>query len=152
MSEETFTPEQVEFRKCHDDFTHFATNWIKIYHPKNGLIPFNLYPYQERLLHDYENNRFNILTKFRAGGFTTTTLLWLMWRCMFRLDERVLFCCKTDREAIMGNHIVKQAISHFPDWLRPKLGKNNDHCIQFEETNGEMHFHSMTAGRGRSVR
>src|SRR4051812_2265787 len=95
-----FTEAQVkEFELCSRDFTHFLRTYIKIIHPKRGMIPFEVYDYQKRLFEHYETNRFSILTKFRQGGFTTTTLLYALWLCMFRLDQRILFVTKSDREA-----------------------------------------------------
>ena len=144
--------EEEEMKKCDKSFFHFAANWVKIYHPKKGLINFNLHQYQERLVHTYDKNRFTILTKFRAGGFTTTTILWMLWRCMFKKDERVLYCCKTNGEAKEVNNIVRTALDNLPEWLAPKIDKRNNHEIRFANTGGELVFFTLRACRGRMVR
>jgi hypothetical protein len=145
-----FTDEQKEdFATCAKDFPHFVRQWVKIVHPVRGLIPFEVYGYQERLWKHYETNRFSILTKFRQGGFTTMTLLYAMWRCMFRLDQRILFLSKTDREAVYAKRILDRALQHLPDWLQPEVGKNNNHQIQFTYTNSDMAFLTPIASRGR---
>ncbi len=60
-----------EFKKCSTDPEHFISQYIKVTHPVRGLVPFKLYPFQERILSDLEENRFNILRKFRQAGCTT---------------------------------------------------------------------------------
>jgi hypothetical protein len=88
-----------ELGKCAESFKYFAETYIKITHPKRGLVPFRLYPYQERCIKDYDTYKHNIIRKFRQGGLTTLTVLWAMWRCMFKLDQKIMVLSKSDREA-----------------------------------------------------
>jgi len=150
-SQRTYTDaEKQELAQCTTDFRHFMKQWIKIAHPKKGLIPMECYDYQDRLWRHYETNRFTILTKFRQGGFTTTTLLYALWLCMFRLDQRVLFIAKSDREAVWAkSQIIDRALKYLPEWLQPELGRNNDHNVQFNYTNSDMTFYTPEATRGR---
>lgn len=148
---EDFTKEQEEFRKCHDSFSHFAKNWLKIYHPRRGMVSLEMYPFQERLIHDYEQHRFNILTKFRQGGFTTVTAAWALWHCIFKLDQRIMWIAPRDKDAIGVNNMLRDIIKNLPEWMMPKLSKCNDHRIVFEETNGTMYFGAPEATRGISM-
>ena len=84
--------QQRELIKCGLSFPYFCHKYVKIAHPKRGLLPFVLYNYQRRCVKEYEEHRFNILSKFRQGGLTTVTVLWCMWRCMFKLDETIMVC------------------------------------------------------------
>jgi len=145
--------QQREIIKCTMSFAYFCHKYIKILHPVEGLIPFILYKYQCDVIRNYENHSFNIISKFRQGGLTTVTLLWGMWRCMFKLDQQVMLLSKTDREATDIGMIVDRAIEHLPPWLKPRqdLGKWNDHLKQFKETGGSMKFYSPEAARGKSV-
>jgi hypothetical protein len=76
-----FTKERVNtLLKCARDPIYFIRNFIKIKHPKRGIIPFNLHPYQEKMVTNYKNNRFNIVTASRqvgkcVTGSTTITVL-----------------------------------------------------------------------------
>jgi hypothetical protein len=140
-----------ELRRCADDFQYFARRWIKITHPKRGLVPFVMYPYQERMVRDYELHRFNIISKFRQGGATTTTVLWCMWRCLFKLDQKILVVSIGDREAIGAGKMVKNALENLPDWLKPQMGKNNDHEKEFTDTNSVIFFFSPKAARSMSL-
>ena len=142
---------QKEIKRCIVSFPYFCQKYVKIAHPKRGLIPFILYKYQKRVVHEYEHNRFNILSKFRQGGLTTVTVLWSLWRCLFKLDETIMVLSKSDREAIAAGEIVKRALLELPSWLRPEMEKNNDHQKLFSDTGCKLFFYTPEAARGRSI-
>ena len=150
---EKYSPERqrIEFIKCAESFSYFCHKYVKIAHPKKGLLPFILFKYQKRCIEEYEKKRFNILSKFRQGGLTTVTVLWCMWRCMFKLDETIMVLSKSDREAIAAGEIVKRALLELPSWLRPEMDKNNDHQKLFNETGCKLFFYTPEAARGRSI-
>lgn len=143
--------QQRELLKCALSFPYFCHKYVKIAHPKRGLLPFVLYNYQRRCIKEYENHRFNILSKFRQGGLTTVTVLWCMWRCMFKLDETIMVLSKSDREAIAAGEIVKRGLIELPSWMRPEMDKNNDHQKIFTETGCKLFFYTPEAARGRSI-
>ena len=56
-----FTQEQIlEFMRCKDYPVYFAKNYVKIVTLDHGLMPFDLYPFQEKLVKRFHENRFNI--------------------------------------------------------------------------------------------
>ena len=56
-----FTPEQVaEFVKCSQDPLHFIKTHIQIVNVDQGLIPFNLYDFQEDIVNLIQAERFVI--------------------------------------------------------------------------------------------
>lgn len=56
-----FTEEQiVEFAKCAQDPVYFAKNYMQIVTLDHGLQPFDMYPFQEKMLKSFHENRFNI--------------------------------------------------------------------------------------------
>lgn len=141
-----------ELLKCYHSFPYFCHKYVKILHPMKGLIPFVLFKYQRKVIHDYENHRFNIISKFRQGGLTTVTLLWGLWRCMFQMDQQIMLLSKTDREATDIGMMVDRACEHLPEWLKPKKdAKWNDHLKMFTDTNSALKFYSPEAARGKSV-
>jgi hypothetical protein len=149
-----YTPQRqrLEIAKCAMSFPYFCTKYIKILHPKKGLIPFILYKYQREVIENYEQHRFNIIRKFRQGGLTTVTEIWGLWRCLFKLDQQILFMSKTDREAIAAGEIVNTAVKYLPDWMRPsKDGKWNDHHKQFLDTGCNMRFITPEGARGLAI-
>ena len=64
-----FTEAQViEFLKCKEDPVYFAENYIKIVNVDEGLVPFNMYPFQRKLIENFHNHRFNICKMPRQVG------------------------------------------------------------------------------------
>lgn len=144
---------QREIIKCCHSFFYFCHKYVKILHPMKGLIPFICYKYQHKVIHDYDNHRFNIISKFRQGGLTTVTLLWGLWRCLFQLDQQIMLLSKADKEATDIGMIIDRAVEHLPEWLQPdkKAGKWNDHLKMFTETGSAVKFHSPVSARGKAV-
>lgn len=143
--------QRKEMIKCAISFPYFCHKYVKIAHPRRGLLPFVLYNYQRRCVEEFEKKRFNILSKFRQGGLTTVTVLWCMWRCMFKLDETIMVLSKSDREAIAAGEIVKRALIELPAWMKPDMSKNNDHQKLFDDTGCKLFFYTPEAARGRSI-
>ena len=57
-----FTPKQVqEFIKCSKDPVYFIKKYIKIVSLDEGVIPFDLYDFQEEMVNRFHNNRFNTI-------------------------------------------------------------------------------------------
>jgi hypothetical protein len=64
-----FNEEQIlEFVRCQCDPVYFAKTYIKIVNVDRGLIPFEMWPFQERLVTNFYNNRFNICLMPRQVG------------------------------------------------------------------------------------
>lgn len=64
-----FTEHQLlEIAKCSEDPIYFINTYVKIIHVDDGLINFNMYPYQEDIVNLYHNNRFVILKLPRQSG------------------------------------------------------------------------------------
>lgn len=145
--------QKIETIKCVNSFEYFCHKYIKILHPIKGLIPFVLFDYQRKVIKEYEKERFNIISKFRQGGLTTVTLLWGLWRCLFRLDQQIMLLSKTDREATDIGMMIDRAVEHLPVWLAPKKGEGkwNDHLKMVPDTGGALKFYSPEAARGKSV-
>ena len=60
--ESEFTKEQViEYKKCMNDPAYFARTYVKVISLDKGLVPFDLWPYQEEMFHHFNENRFNIV-------------------------------------------------------------------------------------------
>ena len=60
-----------EIVKAGKDPVYFTINYCRISHPQRGLIPFKAYDYQQELLRDFNDYRFNIILKARQLGIST---------------------------------------------------------------------------------
>lgn len=64
-----WTPELLdEYVKCSKDPVYFAKKYIKIISVDKGVVPFNLYKFQEKLIKTFHRNRFNICKLPRQSG------------------------------------------------------------------------------------
>ena len=64
-----FTEDQVlEWMKCAEDPVYFAKNYIKIVTLDHGLQPFEMYPFQERMVRAFDEHRFVIGKLARQSG------------------------------------------------------------------------------------
>ena len=64
-----FTAEQIqEYIKCSKDPVYFARNYLKIVSLDEGLIPFKMYKFQEKLIRNFHKHRFNICKLPRQVG------------------------------------------------------------------------------------
>ena len=67
--ESSFTKEEIlEYKKCMEDPCYFARKYIKIISLDEGLVPFELYPYQEKMFKHFNDNRFSIVLACRQSG------------------------------------------------------------------------------------
>ena len=72
-----------EIVKSGKDPVYFINNYCRISHPLRGLIPFNTYPYQDDLIKDFNDYRFNVILKARQLGSQQSRLLMLFGLCCF---------------------------------------------------------------------
>ena len=79
-----YTQEQVkEYIKCSRDPVYFIKNYVKIVNVDTGLIDFDLWPFQEEMVHKFEDNRFVICKLPRQVGKTTTVAAYILWQVLF---------------------------------------------------------------------
>lgn len=57
-----------ELLQCLDDPIYFTKNFIKVQHPKKGLIPLLLYPFQEEMIEAFNTHRFCVALTGRQLG------------------------------------------------------------------------------------
>ena len=79
-----------EIVKAGKDPVYFTINYCRISHPQRGLIPFSAYDYQQELLNDFTDYRFNIILKARQLGISTITAAYISWLMLFHRDKNIL--------------------------------------------------------------
>lgn len=77
------TYQMLEWIKCALDVVYFTRRHVKIISIDDGIIPFDLYDYQEDLLHMYSENRFCISMQCRQQGKTQTTAQFILHFSLF---------------------------------------------------------------------
>jgi hypothetical protein len=103
-----------EIVRCGKDPVYFIKNYVKIAHPVKGLIPFTLFKYQEDLVYNLLNHRFNVVLKARQLGISTIASAYALWMILFFMNKEVL--CVAIKEKTAGNLIrkTKAMYDHLP--------------------------------------
>jgi len=79
-----FTQENIEeYLKCKEDPVYFAMNYVKIVTLDEGLKSFAPYDFQEKLINNFHDNRFNICKMPRQTGKSTTVISYLLHYVVF---------------------------------------------------------------------
>ena len=79
-----FSQENIlEFVKCKEDPVYFARKYIQIVSLDKGLVPFRLYDFQEKLVRNFHESRFNICKMPRQTGKSTTVVSYLLHYAVF---------------------------------------------------------------------
>ena len=139
-----------ELLKCGRDPVYFINNYVKVAHPMKGLIPFNLYPFQETCVGDFKDHRFNIILKARQLGMSTTTAAYISWLILFHRNKNVVVMATKLATASNLVKKVKLAMKSLPEWMIiSKITIDNRNS--FELDNGSQVKSISTSGdAGRS--
>ena len=94
-----------EILKCGKDPAYFLKTYARISHPLHGLISFNTYNFQDSLLGDFNDYRFNVILKARQLGISTITAGYIVWMMLYHRDKAVLVMAT--KFATAGNLVGK---------------------------------------------
>ena len=140
----------AEIVKSGKDPSYFINNYCRISHPMEGLIPFRTYPYQDDMLVNFNDHRFNIVLKARQLGLSTIVSGYIVWMMLFHRDKNVLVMATKFGTATNVVKKVKNIMKNLPEWIRISSIKI-DNRSSFELTNGSQIKASSTSGdAGRS--
>jgi hypothetical protein len=148
-----FTAEQVEeVIKCSQDVVYFIENYVKIINLDEGLVPFNMYPFQQDMANMITDNRFSVIKTCRQAGKTTTSAAVILWHVLFNESYTIAILANklsTAREILSR---VQRAYENLPMWLQQGVIVWNKTSIELE--NGSQIIASSTASsaiRGYSI-
>jgi hypothetical protein len=139
-----------EILKCGKDPAYFLKTYARISHPMHGLILFDTYDFQDALLNDFNDYRFNVILKARQLGISTITAGYVVWMMLFHRDKSILVMAT--KFATAGNLVkkVKGIMRQLPDWLKIAT-ISVDNRTSFELSNGSSIKAASTSGdAGRS--
>lgn len=128
-----FTQEQIEeYIKCKDDPVYFAQNYVKIVTLDHGLQPFKTYDFQEKLINNFHNNRFNICKMPRQTGKSTTCVSYLLHYAIFNSSVNIGILANkatTARELLAR---LATAYENLPKWMQQGILVWNKGNIELE--------------------
>ena len=114
-----FTKKQIdEWIKCKNDPVYFAMNYIKIISLDEGLVPFEMYDFQKKILEDFHSNRFNIAKLPRQTGKSTTVVAYLLYYAIFydSVNIGILANKASTARELLGR--LQLAYENLPKWMQ----------------------------------
>ena len=139
-----------ELLKVGKDPGYFIINYSKISHPQRGLVPFKAYDYQQDLLKDFNDYRFNVILKARQLGISTITAAYVVWLMLFHRDKNILVVATKLQTATNLVRKVKKIMKSLPLWMQI-ASITVDNRTSFELANGSQIKGASTTGDvGRS--
>tara|TARA_B100000282_G_scaffold284612_1_gene249334 strand:+ start:159 stop:1742 length:1584 start_codon:yes stop_codon:yes gene_type:complete len=126
-----------EILKSGKDSSYFINNYCRISHPMKGLIQFKTYPYQDNLLVDYNDFRFNVILKARQLGISTITAAYCVWFMLFHKEKNIVVLATKFSTASNLVKKVKSIMKNLPEWM--KIAQIDvDNRTSFELSNGSI--------------
>ena len=156
MAKITLTKEEKrkEILKCGNDPVYFLKNYAYIPNTVDGrLILFDTYDFQDKLLKDFRDHRFNIILKSRQMGISTITAGYITWLMLFHRQKNVLVLATKLDTASNLVKAVKTMIKNVPEWMRI-AEIDTDNKNSFSLNNGSQikaSASSSSAGRSEAL-
>lgn len=123
-----------EIFRCWTDIEYYAKKYCKVWDKKNARhVPFKLLPTQRKVIEGFENHRKNLVLKYRQGGISTITQLFLSHLILSSSDKKIAIVAHQKSLAINFLKETTDFISNLPEWLQIKPTKKdtNDYKIYF---------------------
>jgi len=148
-----FTKEQVqEYARCMKDPSYFARNYLRVIHLDKGLVPFDLYPYQEIMFEHFEQNRFSIVLACRQSGKSISSVAYLLWYALFHSEKTIAVLANKGATAREMLARITLMLENLPFFLQPGCKALNKGSIEF--ANNSRIIAAATSGssiRGLSI-
>ena len=128
-----FTQEQIEeFMRCAADPVYFAKTYMKIVSLDEGLIQFKPYDFQEKLITNFHENRFNICKMPRQTGKSTTSVSYLLHYVVFNDSVNIGILANKAATArdLLGR--LQTAYENLPKWMQQGIISWNKGSLELE--------------------
>jgi len=136
--------EYDEYVRCIKDPVYFARTYMRIVNVDRGLMPFEMWDFQEDMMQSFHDNRFSICKLPRQVGKTTTSVAYLLHYILFNEMVNVAILANkaaTARE-IMGR--LQLAFEYLPRFLQHGVKEWNKGSVEF--ANGSRAIADSTSG------
>lgn len=123
--------EMQEIARCAADVVYFANNYC-VAMTDYGIKKITLRPYQEKVLQDFQNHRFNVFLASRQIGKTVTSAIFITWYLLFNVDKNVIVLANKGATAGEILDKIKSTIKGLPFFLKPGIVQNNVMTMRFD--------------------
>lgn len=144
--------QKLDWIKCGLDVVYFTRKYVKIISIDDGIIPFDLYNYQEELLELYSENRFCISLQARQSGKTQTTASFILWFALFTPAKMSAILANKADQAQEILERIQLSFELLPIFLQPGVKTYNKRSMIFGNNSKIMTFASSSGSvRGKSI-
>jgi len=128
-----FTEDQVvEWIKCAKDPVYFAKKYIKITTLDHGLSDFDMYPFQEKMVDTFHNNRFTICKLPRQSGKSTVVVSYLLHYAIFNDNVNIAILANKANTARDLLTRLQTGYENLPKWLQQGVISWNKGSMELE--------------------
>jgi len=128
-----FSEDQIlEFVKCKNDPVYFAKNYVRIVTLDHGLQPFKMYPFQEKLIRNFHDHRFNICKMPRQTGKSTTCVSYLLHYAVFNDNINIAILANKASTARDLLSRLQLAYENLPKWMQQGILSWNKGSLELE--------------------
>jgi hypothetical protein len=117
----TTTEIYKEYAKCLTSPIYAIETYLETFDKtQEGFVPFKLFPRQKEIIHAYEKHRFNLVTKPRQAGVSTTTAAYMAIKAAFADSENpeaILIIANKQELAFEFLAKIKDFVSQIPRWV-----------------------------------
>ena len=152
VAEEWDATKLREYKKCMEDPSYFCRKYVKVIHLDKGLVPFNLYPYQEDMFDHFNDNRFSIVLACRQSGKSISSVGYILWYALFHPEKTIAILANKGATAREMLARVTLMLENLPFFLQPGCKALNKGSIEL--SNNSRIIAAATSGssiRGMSV-
>jgi len=141
-----------EYALCMKNPIYFSEKYVKIISLDQGLVSFNLYPYQKKMFEHFKENRFNIVLACRQSGKSISACAYLLWFVLFNPEKTVAVLANKGATAREMLSRITLMLENIPFFLQPGCKALNKGSLEF--SNNSRIIAAATSGssiRGLSV-
>ena len=111
----------LEYAKCLKSQTYAIESYLQTFDmTQKGFVPFKLFTRQKEILRSYEKNRFNLITKPRQAGISSTTQAHCAIKAAFADPTNPETIVVIANKLILAKKFtngIKKYISQLPRWI-----------------------------------
>jgi hypothetical protein len=128
-----FTKENIiEYGKCAEDPLYFIKNYVQIVSLDHGLVPFEMYGFQEGMVSTMHDNRFSIFKLPRQSGKSTIIISYLLHYALFNANVNIAVLANKSVTARDILSRLQLAYENLPKWMQQGIIAWNKGNIELE--------------------
>ena len=142
--QQSWTKKQLqEYSDCMEDPIYFIKNYVKIISLDEGLVSFDMYPFQKEMVGTFHSNRFTICKLPRQSGKSTVMISYLLHYALFNPSVNIAILANKAATARDLLSRLQLAYEHLPKWLQQGVMSWNKGSLELE--NGSKILASSTS-------